>query len=135
VYSVPASGVCGELTANVWFVPIVHVSICVLVYVVPSTVNDSPAGLVPTVTFTVLVSPVPFSVMLCVAVLAFNELSVNTAVLTMLPVVCGIKLILTLQLNPGPSVKLLLQSAGVPDPATCMKFVPTLNPGATALSV
>jgi len=54
VYCVPATGVCGEVVASVWFVPVVHVSVCVLVYVVPSTVNDSPGGLLPTVTGTVV---------------------------------------------------------------------------------
>jgi len=50
----------------------------------------------------------------------------------MLPVVCGVKLTLRLQLAPGASEKPLVQSAGVPEPATFVKFVPTVRPGATA---
>ena len=64
-----------------------------------------------------------------------RALSVNVAALEMLPPVCGMKLTLRLQLAPGWSEKLLVQSAGVPEPATCSKeFEPMLRPGATASS-
>jgi len=45
----------------------------------------------------------------------------------------GLKLMLRLQVAPGDSEKLLVQSAGVPEPATLTKFGPlTTSPGATA---
>src|SRR5208282_2711129 len=79
--------------------------------------------------------PVPERLTLWVAAVAFRALSVNVAALTMLPVVCGMKLTLRLQLAPDWSEKLLVQSAGVPEPGTCTKDVaPMLRPGATASS-
>src|ERR1700694_3341814 len=41
---------------------------------------------------------------------------------------------LRLQRAPGVSEKLLVQSAGVPEPGTWRKFVPTIRPGAMAVS-
>src|SRR5208337_2204980 len=53
----------------------------------------------------------------------------------MLPVVCGTNMTLRLQLAPGASEKVVVQSGGVPGPAACSKEVePILRPGATALS-
>ena len=46
----------------------------------------------------------------------------NAALLASGPAVCGLKLMLRLQLAPGASAKLLVQSAGVPEPATWTKF-------------
>jgi hypothetical protein len=43
-----------------------------------------------------------------------------------------VKLMLNLQLAPGASVNVLVQSAGVPGPTTCVKFVPIASPGAIA---
>jgi hypothetical protein len=63
-----------------------------------------------------------------------RALSVKIAALVIGPVVCGVKLILRLQLVPGASEKLLVQSLGVPEPATCLKLWPTLRPGETAFS-
>ena len=62
-------------------------------------------------------TPVPLSGMLCVAGLAFSELSVSVALLLIGPLAVGVKLMLRLQLAPGVSEKLLVQSAGVPEPA------------------
>ena len=57
------------------------------------------------------------------------------AALTMLPIACGMKLTLRLQLAPGASKKLLVQSAGVPEPAPCWKEPePMLKPGGTETS-
>src|SRR5579863_6960001 len=82
--------------------------------------------------------PVPCRETLCVAEVelaaALRTLSVNVAALTMLPAVSGVKLMLRLQLAPGPSEKLLVQSAGLPEPVTCTKFAPMLSPGGTAFN-
>ena len=62
-----------------------------------------------------------------------SALSVKTAVLVKAPILCGSKLMLRLQVAPGVSEKVLLQSAGVPEPVTWRKFGPvTTSPGATA---
>jgi hypothetical protein len=78
--------------------------------------------------------PVPFSVTFWLAAVALSAVSVNVATLWIAPVLWGVKLTLKLQLAPGVSEKLLVQSEGVPEPATCMKLAPTLKPGATAFS-
>src|SRR5437763_3277574 len=78
--------------------------------------------------------PVPESGIDCVAGLPFSELSVRTAALRRGPLVTGVKLMLRLQVAPGASAKLLVQSAGVPVPATCAKFVPIVRPGVIAFN-
>ena len=79
--------------------------------------------------------PVPLSAIDWVAGLALSALSVKTAVLVRGPALCGSKLRLRLQVAPGVSVKLLVQSSGVPEPGTWTKFGPvTRSPGATASS-
>ena len=80
--------------------------------------------------------PVPCRATLWLAPVELRALSVNVAALAMLRTVCGMKPILRLQLAPGTSEKLLVQSAGVPEPGTCWKeFAPMLKPGATAAKV
>ena len=79
--------------------------------------------------------PVPVSVIDWVAGLALSVLSVKTAVLVSGPALCGSKLRLRLQVAPGVSVKLAVQSAGVPEPGTWTKFGPvTRSPGGMASS-
>jgi hypothetical protein len=84
----------------------------------------------------IVVVPVPCSAMFCVAEgLALSALSVKVAVPVRLPLLCGWKLMLKLQVAPGASAKALLQSGGVPEPGTWTKFGPaTINPGARAFS-
>jgi hypothetical protein len=80
-------------------------------------------------------TPVLVSVMLCIAEgEVLRALSVKTAALEMGPATVGTKSMLRLQLAPAASEKLLVQSAGVPEPATFVKFVPTVRPGATAFN-
>src|SRR5436190_5319092 len=66
--------------------------------------------------------PVPLRPMFWVAGLPFNELSVSVAVSVIGPPDVGVKLRLRLQLAPEASEELLVQSAGVPEPATCAKL-------------
>jgi hypothetical protein len=106
MYCVPEVGVCVELVAMLCVEPTVQVSVCALLYCVPSTLNDRPAGLVPTVTWTVA-WPVPLRGMVWVspgAVLAFRALSVNVTDPVMEAEVYGTNSTLTLQLAPAASV-------------------------------
>lgn len=79
-------------------------------------------------------SPVPCKLILCLAGLPFSALSVKLAVLLRGPLAVGVKLMLRLQLAPGASEKLALQSSGVPLPGTCPKFAPTARPVEIAVS-
>src|SRR5271170_3608545 len=81
--------------------------------------------------------PVPVSLIDCVAGLAFSALSVSTTSLAIRPPAAGVKLMLRLQLAPAASEKLLVQSSGVPGPATCVKLEPAggrVRPGAMAIN-
>ena len=64
--------------------------------------------------------------------MAGEALSVKTRVLFTLPTAVGVKLRLTVQLAPGVRENFALQSAGVPGPNTCLRFVATVMPGDTA---
>ncbi len=78
--------------------------------------------------------PTPLNVMVWVAGWPFSALSVSVTVPVSEPPTVGVKLTLTLQLWPGVSEKLAVQSAGVPDPGTCAKLELTVRPGAEAES-
>jgi hypothetical protein len=56
--------------------------------------------------------------------LVFSALSVNSTAPGSPPTTADVKLMLKLQLPPGASAKLLVQSAGVPEPATWTKKLP-----------
>src|SRR5579864_1012559 len=58
-------------------------------------------GEVPPIAVVLASWPVPLRLMVWVAVVAFSALSVNVAVLVMLPVACGAKLMLRVHLSPG----------------------------------
>jgi hypothetical protein len=75
-----------------------------------------------------LFRPEPLRVMVWVAGLPFNELSVSVAEPVIGPVEVGVKLRLRLQFSPEVREELLLQSAGVPEPAICAKLEPTVSP-------
>ena len=49
-YSVPVLPLCGEVVAIVWLAPETQVNVVAFEYVVPSTVNERPDGLLCTVT-------------------------------------------------------------------------------------
>ena len=61
-------------------------------------------------------------------------LSVNVAAPVKVPILRGSKLMLRLQAVPGVREKLLLQSAGDPEPTTWTKSVPTVRPVVRAFS-
>jgi len=46
VYWMPGAPLCGEVVAMVWLEPDPQENVCVVLYVVPSTVNVRPAGVV-----------------------------------------------------------------------------------------
>jgi hypothetical protein len=60
---------------------------------------------------------------------------VKLAALLSGPLAAGLKLMLRLQVAPGASEKLALQSPGVPLPGACPKFAPMMaRPGEIAVS-
>jgi hypothetical protein len=74
------------------------------------------------------VKPCPWRAIDCLAAVLPNALSVRTAALVKGPGAVGVKLMLKLQDPPGASEVEAEQSAGIPLPGTCAKFVPTLRP-------
>ena len=73
--------------------------------------------------------------MLWVAGFWLSELFVNWALPVSGPLVVGAKARLRLQLAPCVSVVEAVQSAGVPLPATWVKFVPMIRPDSTRLAL
>ena len=74
-----------------------------------------------------VVEPVPISMMFCVVDgLVFKALSVmtNQSERGRVDAATGSYSMLTLQLAAGDSENVVVQSAGVPEPATVSKFVP-----------
>ena len=73
--------------------------------------------------------------MLCVAPLWFSALFLNWALPVSGPLVVGAKARLRLQLAPCVSVVEAVQSAGVPLPATWVKFVPMVRADSSRLEL
>ena len=69
----------------------------------------------------------PVRTNVCVALVRFRVLSVNTAEPVIAPPIFGLKLRLKVQLEPGIRDESEAQSAGVPGPATWIKFELTLT--------
>ena len=81
---------CGEVVAMVWLEPGTQENVCVELYVVPSTVNTTPAGFVCTVTWTVAVGVgVAVGVAVAVAVAVGVGVGVNVAVAVAVGVAVG----------------------------------------------
>src|SRR5262249_3146639 len=79
--------------------------------------------------------PMPPSGIDCVAGLPLLELSVSTTVAAFAPLIVGRKLMLRLQRALGASERVLVQSAGVPEPAPCVKLALLIAmPGLMAFS-